>query len=147
MERIIGIIGMVLLLTACGSDEAGTETGPSETEQQTSEQQTAGPTQEELNQQLKDEAVEIDFVEANGGGVEVGTKVKATGEVSFLNEFTFTLTTDEGEGSGMYEIQYVNTTDTVFEDGDTVTIYGAFTGKLESTGMPSISTSLIEPTE
>lgn len=147
MERIIGIIGMVLLLSACGSDEAGTETGPAETEQQTSEQQTSEPTQEEINQQIKAEAVEIDFVEANGGGIEVGTRVKATGEVSFLDDLTFTLTTDEGEGFGMYEIQYANTTDAVFEDGDTVTVYGAFTGKAEGTGMPSISTPLIEPAE
>jgi hypothetical protein len=143
MKRLSLLLTGVLLLAACGEEEA---TEPVEVEGTVEDTATSEPSQEELNTQLKEEATEIDFVQANAGEIEEGTKVKATGEVSNLVDDTlmeFTLTTEEGDGSGMYSVKGFNTTDAAIEEGQTVTVYGTYDGKDDS-GMPSIALTIIE---
>ena len=142
MKKILWLFLIATLLVACGNEE---EPEVRETEPVENKQQADEPTQEELNEQIKAEAIEVEFVKANAEEYEVGTRLKATGEVSFLDDITFTLTTEEGEGYGMYEIFYANTTEAEFKDGDTVTVYGAYDGKADDSGMPKIGVSIIEP--
>lgn len=140
MKKLSVILMAFLLLAAC-SDEPTAEPEEVETVEDTDE-----PTQEELNAQLKEEATEIEFVKANGDEVEEGTKVKATGDISNLVDDTlmeFTLTTEEGEGSGMYSVKGFNTTEATVEEGQSVTVYGTYAGK-DDMGMPEISLTIIE---
>ncbi|MFW5411610.1 hypothetical protein [Aerococcus urinaeequi] len=132
----------------------GSITGPAEFDDPVVESTSAvesssdEPSQDELNQQLKDKAIEIDFVTANAGKYEVGTKVKATGEVSLLNDDSimpsFDLTTESDDGYGLYYVKGFNTSDTEFSNGDIVTVYGTYDGKDEQTGGPKISVTYIE---
>ncbi|WP_212680074.1 hypothetical protein, partial [Salmonella enterica] len=80
------------------------ETTQSEEAKETSSDATE-PSQEELNAEMKAEATKIDFVTANAGEYGEQDRLYAEGEVSSLTKDTmdtFILTTEEGEGSGMY---------------------------------------------
>src|SRR5690625_4049844 len=120
----IGIILMVMLLSACGNDEeVNTE---SKEDESSVEQESNEPSQEELDEQLKEEATEADFVKVNGGEVEEGAKLFAEGEVSHADEEIiqqFTLTTKSGDGYGMYTVKSI--ADEV-SDGDQVKVYGTY---------------------
>lgn len=102
------------------------------------------PTQEELNNQLKEEASEADFVKLNNGEIEEGTKLKVSGEITLMESNNdFTLTSKENDGYGMYSILNFDTTESTVEEGDDVTVYGTYTGDSE-TGMPEIRITVIE---
>lgn len=143
MKKLSLLLAATLLLAACSDTE---DAEPVEVEGTVEDTATAEPSQDELNAQLKEEATEIEFVKANGDEVEEGAKIKATGEISNLVDDTmmaFTLTTKEGEGSGMYSIKGFNTTDASVEEGQSVTVYGTYAGKNDS-GMPEINLTIIE---
>jgi len=132
------VLFSVSLLAACGGNEKVSDQGePKETA--TKEQE---PTQDELNEQLKAEAVEANFVELNGDNAEENKKVFTAGEVTIINkegsmgEFTLS----DGDG-GMYTI--VNVLGTEISEGDQVKVYGPFTGK-DDLGFPTISATIIE---
>src|SRR5690625_5624824 len=77
----IGIILLVMLLSACGNDEE-VNTEPKEEQEPSPEQENNEPSQDELDEQLKEEATEADFVKVNGDEVDEGTKLYAEGERS-----------------------------------------------------------------
>ena len=144
MKRLTVLLSIALLLAAC-SEEASEEPKAEDTAAET-EAAVEEPTQEDLNTQIKEEAVEIEFVKANADEVAEGTQVRATGEVSNLVNDTmieFTLKTEEGEGFGMYSIKGFNTTEAEVQDGQTVTIYGTYSGK-DDASMPAINVTIIE---
>lgn len=130
-----------LFLAACGDEkkeEPKVETSSEQVE-------TTEPTQEELNAKLKDEAITLDFIAANGDEVEKDTKVTITGEVTTVMSEgiggIFTVTTTEGDGFGLFSVKNF-TSDEVVE-GQTVSVYGTYNGKDESK-IPSIVASFIE---
>lgn len=125
------------------------------------ESQENKPTQEELDAKLKQEAVEADFVAANGGEYETGKEIKATGEITnLLNKEgeilpVFTLTTKESDGFGMYTVKVMQANTTVTQkevtlsngtkltEGTQVTVYGTYDGRSE-VGFPLINSTVIE---
>lgn len=129
-----------LLLVACGDEPTDK---PKEV---TSDQvETTEPTQDEINTQLKKDAIPIDFVAANTDEIEVNTKVTISGKVSNVASQdvggTFTVTTKENDGVGMYTVENFAMAEIV--DGSTVTIYGVYKGK-DSLGFPTITATIIE---
>lgn len=138
MKKLLILLLASSLLTACGSEETAI---PKE-EKTTKEESNSEPTQEELNEKLKAEAVQADFVELNDPGAEMDKKVFAIGEVSSIKEDgifqVFTLTTEDG----MYSVTDV-LKETEYTDGDTVKVYGTYKGK-DDLGMPSINSTVIE---
>lgn len=104
--------------------------------------------QEELDKKLKTEAAQADFIKVNGDEVEEDTKLTAQGEVTVKGDSdilkTFTLTTKEDDGYGMYSITNLSTEE--ISEGDYVQVWGIYSGKDEA-GMPSITATIIEKTE
>lgn len=104
------------------------------------------PTQEELNEELKQDAVRADFVELNVDNPPKDKKVFVDGEVSSLKEGAldeFIITSKEGNGNGMYSIQLANTTNVEFKEGDIVRVYGTVDNKNEL-GFPQIFGTILE---
>lgn len=146
MKRLLLLLMAALLLAACGNDEPKkVEVDGPDNEKEVVEDTESKPTQDEINEKLKSEAVEYSFVEINGGEVKENEKVKLTGEVSLvMNESIpgrFMLTTTEGDGFGMYTI--VNALSIDVEEGTNVTVYGSYAG-VDETGMPEITSTVIE---
>lgn len=142
MKRLFYVSALsVLLLAACGDE---TKVDP-KVETSSEQVETTEPTQEELNAKLKDEAITLDFIAANGDEVEKDTKVTITGEVTtVMSEGVggiFTVTTTEGDGFGVFNVKNF-TSDEVVE-GQTVSVYGTYNGK-DETSMPSIIATFIE---
>lgn len=104
------------------------------------------PTQEELNEELKQDAVRADFVELNVDNPPKDKKVFVDGEVSSLKEGAldeFIITSKEGNGNGMYSIQLANTTNVEFNEGDFVRVYGTVDNK-NALGFPQIFGTILE---
>jgi hypothetical protein len=132
-------------LTACSSE--GSTSSNNDEEPVVEQEKNNEPTQEELNDKLKSEAVEASFVELNDPAAEINKQVFAVGEVSVKHEDgifqVFDLSVKEGEGYGIYQVTDVlKVTD--YSDGDTVKVYGIYKGKDEATGMPMINSTVIE---
>jgi len=106
------------------------------------------PTQEELNIQLKEEAIEADFVNINGDKVEKGTKLHLKGEVSVIDSIEslgkFSITTKENDGFGMYDIINFTGEKLNIKEGDIIEVWGVYNVKDENTGMPTISMTVYE---
>lgn len=144
----IGVLS-TLLLTACGEEEkaAPKEETPAAEEKEASDKvaETKGPTQEELNEKMRKEAIKLDFVKANGDEVAKNTKVTITGKVTNIAkegvDGTFTVTTKEVDGYGMFSINNLTLED-VSMDSE-VTIYGTYNGK-DDLGFPTIIATIIE---
>ena len=155
MKQILVVVAAVLLLGACGQvqrheslPEPGEKTETSAVpEESTVEEDAAEPTQEEINEQIKAEAVEIDFIKAQAAEYAKYARVKATGEVKLKDDLNFVLSTEEGDGHGLYDITYLNTTEVQFEDGDIVTVYGSYDGPDGREDLPIIRVTIIEPVE
>ncbi|MCW1929554.1 hypothetical protein [Bhargavaea beijingensis] len=151
------VIGSMLFLSACGQVErkVSDEDVKKRIEEKTVsmeeiKEKSDEPTQEELNEKLKADAVELDFVDAIQGEIEKGTRVKLTGKADIFMPGTFqtfSLTTIEGNGYGIYNVINFDTTEAEFQEGDQVTIYGTFKGEEEGTGLPEITAIIIEPVE
>lgn len=150
MKKLIYIGALsALLLAACSEEEKATpkEEAPVSEEKETSDKvaETKGPSQEELNEKMRSEAIKLDFVKANGGEVEQDTKVTISGKVTNITEEgvggTFTVTTKESDGYGMFSVKNFTLKD-VTADSE-VTVYGVFDGK-DELGFPTISATIIE---
>lgn len=104
-------------------------------------------TQAELNKKIEKDAVKADFVKINNDEMN-GECVFATGEVSNIvpDELlpTFTLTTLEGDGKGLYEIKLIEKEMLKdIKEGKKITVYGKVIGKNDS-GIPQISGNSIK---
>ncbi|USK56593.1 hypothetical protein LIS82_09020 [Cytobacillus solani] len=145
MKKCLVILLAVIFLTACGGDKETSTSVNKDTE--STEEKSSEPTQEELNDKLKSEAIQAVFVELNSDNTEVNKKVFALGKVSAIGEEgifkTFLLTTEESNGLGVYKIVDV-LKEVEYQEGDSIKIYGTYDGKEESTGMPKITSTVIE---
>lgn len=143
MRKLIFALFATLLLSACNqesTDQVVEETVEAE------ETVINEPSQDELNEQLKEEAVKADFVELNVDTPPDGKKVYIEGEVSLLTAGTvdeFVLTSEEETGKGMYKIEFADTTDVDYSEGDQVRVYGAVNGK-DEVGMPKVLATILE---
>jgi colicin import membrane protein len=139
VKKIITLLFSSLLLTGCSGVI-------DETKKITVEVNKTEPSQEELNEKLISESVQADFVELNSDQAEIGKRVFAVGEISFIKESgiykSFTLTTKEGNGYGLFTITDILKSEN-YQDGDTVKIFGAYIGK-DDLGFPKIDSSIIE---
>lgn len=140
MKKLLIAIVSLVIISGCSSEPKETVKKVPEVSQKNNE-----PTQDELNEKLKSEAVRADFVELNGGKAEMNKRVFAVGEVTIVikegSMGEFTLTTVDGDGYGMYTVK--NVLGTEVNEGDQVKVYGPFTGK-DDLGFPTISATIIE---
>lgn len=147
MRKFLLAIGLIFVLAGCAAEESK----PKETAKLVAAKKEE-PTQEQLNETLKREAMKADFVELNVDEPPIGKKVFAEGKVDVLTVDNvmdeFFLTTREGDGYGMYKINLLKTTGFNFEysEGDQVRIYGGVTKK-EEDGTPQIIATIIEKVE
>ena len=167
LKWLILIGGAIFILGFCGAmaldpgEEPDTEETTEGVEEQTEEdtldnpvqeattknEESSSPTQEELNEKLKAEAVQVEFVKANAGEYNEGDKLFVKGEVDVFKDDSVLvkslMSAEEGEGYGVYDVEGFNITDTEFSEGDTVTVYGSYKGESES-GLPLIIATIIE---
>lgn len=111
------------------------------------------PTQEELDEKLKKEAVPIDWVKAVSDEIPEGTKVYGEGEVDdypidkddVMQDFGLSIKYGEDEW-GVFEVRTFTTLPNVEEvqEGDIAKVYGTYAGKHEVTGLPLISATIVE---
>ena len=105
------------------------------------------PTQEELDSNLKKEAVEADFIKINGGEWK-NKKVFEQGKISNIDVkdpmITFSLTAKDKNGMAMYKIATFKTLPNVakFNEGDIVKIYGTV-GEAGADGIPKIDATIV----
>lgn len=154
---LILILIMTFMLSACknnandelkrtGEETSVEETAVEETKDKESEEKKDQLTQEESNEKLKKEAIEADFVKANSGEIEKGTKLFLEGEVSVIMSedlgIEFTLSTKEGDGYGMYSIWAI-VEDVEVNEGDIVKVWGSYEGK-DDAGIPKVAATIVE---
>jgi hypothetical protein len=141
LSKWLFIILSMCLLVGCSSNKPTEEAAG----QTTDSNESVEETQEELNEELRNEAIEASFVKLNGDEVKEDTPLYLEGEVSTILSDTglqtFSFLTTEPEGSGMYTI--VNATIDKASEGDQVKLYGKYAGK-DDTGVPKINVTIIE---
>ncbi|MBT2714714.1 hypothetical protein [Bacillus sp. ISL-57] len=141
------LLGVVIivggLLAGCGNDEEVVK----EVEQTESKEpaEPAESMQADKDAELKENAVEADFVELNVDTPPLGKEVFLTGEVTFTGESDLgpicSITTEESDGSGMYT---VFTPSGMVEIGKTYRVYGSVLGGKADDGTPQIVADIIE---
>lgn len=147
MKLYVSVLAAVfLLLSGCSSDEdnstANVSNESEEVTAQTETKEKEGPSQEELNKELKEKANPIDFPVSDQ--VKVDDPVSISGTVTVgpeggqLGE-SFSVETE----GGIFKVTSLQM-DTEIEEGDQVTIYGSYNGLDESTAIPTITATLIE---
>ena len=152
---LVLMLAFALALTGCGetvtpenvepdagSNNAGPQEGKS-TEPLSSPDEIAA---------LKNEAVKADFVEANCGDTIIGTKLYLEGRVDVIYGTdifdVFLLTTVEGDGFGMYDIQNLYKNELNIEEGDSTKVWGLYNGRDGGkTGAPVIAALAVEKVE
>ena len=149
MRKKLGLYICILVLAVgmvgCGTNKSS-ETKP--TAVKVAEQKTTEPSQAEINEKIKKEAVKADFVEINGyEAANAGKSYYVEGTVSNVDNTNnvlhlFTVTTKEGDGAGMYDI--LNFSDVSVVEGDKVKVYGKLDGVKNEKGMIQISGNVIE---
>lgn len=154
MKKIwILLVILFLLCSLIGCGESKTTPVNSNTTNNTSIQKSE-PTQTELNNQLKKEAVKADFVKLNGHEDEYkNEKVFLEGQVTTIIQAAsvggeFTVSIKEGNGFGMYGITSFDTENNYevgkdINKGDKVKVYGTIDGK-DKFGFPHINATIIE---
>lgn len=143
------LLSLGLILSACGNEVVEEDNVEVNTpEEPIDKQEEDKPTQAELNEILKEEAVEADFVELNVDNPPMNKKVFVDGEITVVTENgaldEFIITSKENEdNNGVYSIMLVNTTDVEYSEGDQIRIYGSVDGKDED-GLPLIFATILE---
>ncbi len=146
------LLVIMLLVIGCGGEETkGIDAKRDVPETETvGGKKSDGRSQEELNEELKKDAIEANFVELNCGEVEIGTKVYVKGKVmplystKRLEDFCIS-TKESDDGYGVYTIFNVNTAEPVyFKENDILKIWGIYDGKDDVLGSPLIIGIIIE---
>lgn len=108
------------------------------------------PTQEELNNKLKEEAVQANFVDINGDKVAKGAKLYLEGKIETIfgtdRLDKFSMSTKENGGYGMYDIVNLVGNGINIKKGDNIKVWGVYNGKDEKTSMPIIDMTVYEKT-
>lgn len=139
MKRIGLLMVTGLLLTACGDAIVDEDTAVEVIEDTEDEH-----TQAQVNDELREQAVEIEHDQATAGEIGEGTQVSSRG-------VTFAVAEDSTEAGAEFELiaedgEYLvrNYSMREVEEGHTVTVYGTFDGIDEETGLPAIRATLVE---
>jgi len=143
---------LVLIIGVSGGKKEKTKSEEIKKEVSTTKEE---PTQEELDGKLKKKAIKADFVKVNGGEVKRGTDLYAEGTVNNLlldpPMGKFLLSAKEGNGYGVYQIEYFTTLSTLsdikIQEGDRVKVYGSYgdaDGTRTESGIPIIFVTVIE---
>ena len=149
MKKLSVLILLTMLLGACtdkpvAEPEVKSVTTKEDTAKETKVNEL---TQDEMNENLKEDAVEIVMSEALDEEIEERTLVKSTGEIMTIYDGIrggdFTLTTEVGGYHGIYSIMNLTTREIELSIGQTVTVYGSYNG-LDEEGFPEIVATLIE---
>ncbi|MGN7287415.1 hypothetical protein ACTHP3_21070 [Shouchella rhizosphaerae] len=145
------IAGLVVTGILMGDSETAAPNNSinsSESDSTTSEDEETSnePTQKELDDKLRNEAVELDFVAVNNGEYTSSDLIKASGIASVVVSTNagdeFMLTTEESEdGYGIYEVVIMRTGVDLKED-DEVTVYGTL--DTDSDSIPRIIATIVE---
>lgn len=159
MKKIISIfcVTVIMCLSFIGcSNSSAEQSTKSATQKQSVQNESAkkGPTQAELNTQLKKDATKADFVQLNGYENQYkDKKVYVEGTVSFISQTgapggEFDVKVQEGNGYGDYGITSLDTEHNYnigkdIVEGSKVKAYGTVEGK-NSEGMPHIVAVIIE---
>ncbi|MCP3028624.1 hypothetical protein [Halobacillus sp. A5] len=133
MKKYLAILGLAALL-GCSEDTSANE----------SKEQ---PSQQDLEEQLREEAVPIDFATVNAGEVEEGDKVFIQGYISAAAPAdeaaaVFSVTADEEAGEGTYSVENKDE-GAEFMIKDIVEVYGTYQGT-DDAGTPVIEGTIIE---
>jgi hypothetical protein len=107
--------------------------------------------EEKFEQDYKESTTKADFVELNTNEKDNLKKpFHLTGEISSVGDGDFTVTTQEGDGFGIYSVvihadfwDYIDP-DFKAEIGDKITVYGDYSGKDLHDGMLNITAKYIE---
>ncbi|MFC7322493.1 hypothetical protein [Halobacillus campisalis] len=134
MKKYLAIIGFAALI-GCSEDTSASDSNAEEK-----------PSQEELEELLRAEAVPVEFSSVTSGEVEQGAEVIIQGSVS-ASELSkeaaaFTVTTKEESGFGTYTVENMDE-DTDFLTDDIVEVYGTYVGTDEE-GTPLIEGTIVE---
>lgn len=163
MKQLIIIGFFFLFFVGCSSaKESTTEIEKKPTpNQEIKQSQEKKNTLENVEEDFKKEAIEINFDDVNGGKYNKGTIVKITGTITSFEDKTaeiepiFTLSSKEGNTFGLYKIKLIqsNIKVTPYEitlaNGTTlsystnVVVYGTYDGQDEY-GVPHISSPIVE---
>ncbi|SFF85689.1 hypothetical protein SAMN05216353_11126 [Halobacillus alkaliphilus] len=137
MKKYLFLVGILLLIGCSNDSDSSNNEGDGAKNEE--------PNQEKLDNELKDEAREVNFTRVRAGRVEEGTKVLIQGEVTMASPIEvgseLVVATQEDGGHGMYTVQNMDS-DSQYEEGDFVKVYGTYNGKSE--GTPKITSPLIE---
>lgn len=109
-----------------------------------------GPSQSELNEKLKKEAIKAEFIQLNSHSEQhlnksvfiEGAVMPASINGNGVGQ-TFTVTTKEGVSNGVYAITNLSRVYDV-KDNSKVKVYGTFTGKDTKLDMPTIVATIVE---
>ncbi|MCQ6275740.1 hypothetical protein JMM81_12315 [Bacillus sp. V3B] len=152
MKKILILLLAALFLTACGSNEESSAPidEPKQVEESIEKSKYAieneGLSQAELNEKIKTEAVQANFVELSKGNTEVGKRLFVVGKVvSFWQDTAFKkifIETEEAEGFGAYYISDIFE-DADYIEGDIIKAYGAYEG-IDESGFIEIGAPVIE---
>ena len=147
---LIMMLIIVGIITACSSGDSQPPISGNSQVQNQEEKPAAEPTQAELDQKLKSEAIKADFVTINGHTDENrDLKVFAEGKISVvdyqkvMDSFpSFLLSQKEDDGYGIYHISNMLSFPNL-KDGDNVIVYGVLDG-VDKSGIPRIIATIIE---
>lgn len=149
-DKILVVLSIFIILVSfagCSQSSNSQETKKSPTKIMT---KLKGKSQDQLNQELKNQSVQANFVEINGHTSELkNKKVFAVGKISVVDYQgamdvfpSFILSQKESNGFGMYHITNVLSVKGL-KDGDNVKIYGTIDGTAKDS-MPKIIATVIE---
>jgi hypothetical protein len=102
--------------------------------------------EEKAAESFKEKTEKADFVQLNSDNKDnLDKAIHFTGEITNVNGGEFTVTTNEDGGKGMYEV-VIDSNYPVYEGekGKEVTVYGFYTGKDISTGIPNVTARYVE---
>ncbi|GGF27657.1 hypothetical protein GCM10010954_28450 [Halobacillus andaensis] len=134
MKKYLALFGLAALI-GCSQDTSASDSNKEEQ-----------PSPQDLEDQLREEAIPLEFAFVNAGEVEGGEKVSIQGTISAeetSDEGTaFTVTTKEESGYGSYTVEKEDE-DAEYTVQDIVEVYGTYRGTDEA-GTPVIEGTIIE---
>lgn len=145
----LSILIVIVSATGCSNSKETSQV----TQQQSTENNSKATQKEEIKETLeevKKKAVKANFIDMNTGK-KIDGYVYITGEV-LLESGTekldwINVTTEEGNGYGIYSVLNMVDEKLDIKDGDIVTFYGIQAPKREETGAPSIVAEFYEKGE
>ena len=146
---LVFIISLVIVLLPLSACSAGVPSTTSKKTIESSPSTKQGESTEEYLLRLKAEAVKADWVELTHREPHADDFVYLEGEVTIIMIEGllgyFYISQEENGGYGIYHIDNVDFDEPLFWDGDIVKVWGCFTGKEETTHIPTILGLIIEP--